>query len=158
MSDVIKYDQSTDMVTYQGVPKKVSLEEKSNWQKFLSYIFPWLNEKRLQVERFAEAKVKREEAEALNILADAQLKQEQARKIAIEADMLEVQKNEELEHKVFNQHDIEQKRQEIEDKLSYLFATYGLKITIEICNAELTKRITPFSNTDEKTLPTKETL
>jgi hypothetical protein len=68
---------------YSGRPKNAG--EESNWKKFLSWLVPWLNQKRLLGEAYLEAEVQKEQAQARDLEASAKLKHAQAEKEHAEA-------------------------------------------------------------------------
>jgi hypothetical protein len=145
MSNIYEWEdeQNVHLEKYKGIPKQLSKKEKSSWDKFIEYILPWLNEKRILGERFLLAEVSKKEAEVLNLkadalnkLADATLNIEKAKKIAREAEEIEIEKSKEIDNIVINDEMINDKMNEIENKLTALFAIYGSKFDIIVKSIE----------------------
>ena len=141
-------EQNVHLETYKGIPKQLSKKEKSSWDKFIEFILPWLNEKRILGERFLLAEVSKKEAEVLNIkadafnkLADATVKIEQAKKIAREAEQIEIEKSKEFDNTVINDEMINRKINEIENKLTALSTIHGFKINIKVNSLEKQKEV-----------------
>ena len=139
MDDVVKPRHGVDVQQYKGTPRRTKGKEKSNWQKFLSFIAPWLNEKRLLGERYLEAQVgkleaemEKNQAEAINQLADATLKIQQAKDIARKASEKEVLKFNAIGDKIITDQDISNHIAEIENRINYLSSIHGFKIDIHI--------------------------
>lgn len=78
---------------YNGIPKKKG--EINNWNKFLSWLVPWLNQKRLLGEAYLEAEVELQQAQVRDLEAAAALKLAQADREHAEA-MLSLSKAQEV--------------------------------------------------------------
>lgn len=131
-------EQNVHLEAYKGIPKQFSKKEKSSWDKFKEFIFPWLNEKRKLGERFLLATIEDKEAEALKKkseafknYADGTLKIEQAKKIAKEAEQIEIEKSREFDNIDINDEMRSRKIDELENKLRAYSAIYGLRIDIK---------------------------
>ncbi|WP_118975752.1 hypothetical protein [Taibaiella koreensis] len=120
----------TEIERYTGIPNGSSVKVKSAWKRFIEFITPWLNEKRLLAERLLEAEVRKREAEALNTTADAELKFQQAKKIATETAIMEQDKLNTIDINHISVEDIEATMQSLKDKLAYLSAVHGTRIDI----------------------------
>lgn len=116
---------------YNGIPNEGGKNEKTKWEKFLNKIIPWFVKKRELGERFLIAKVLKEEAEAINILADAKMKVEQAKKISVETRLLEQEKLKKINLSKISDDDINARISELEDRLRYLSNVKGLRIDID---------------------------
>ncbi|MES2702661.1 MAG: hypothetical protein V4649_08485 [Bacteroidota bacterium] len=122
--------EEVEIQLYSGVPNKINTHEKSKWAKFLATILPWLDEKRQIADRFLLAKVRQQEAQTLNILADANLKFEKAKRIAIEAK----EKEKDLLHDEglgYSKQEIEKQMEKIQKLIEKNSAIWGLRIEIK---------------------------
>ena len=131
MGELKKYSQETDLHRYLGNPRSSAPGEKSNWKKFVSFIIPWLNQKRILAEDFLQVKVDKEKAEVINILADALVKIQEAKKIAIQAKQIEIEKLPEQHNFSYTEDDFQKQLKHVEDLISYLSSVHGFKISIE---------------------------
>ena len=118
---------------YEGAPREPgSPGEKGRWQKFLEWIFPMLRYKYAQAERMLEARVHKEEGEALEAIgrgreaiASARVAEERARHI--------VQLSAELERGMLmpgssgpmSEADLVRRWEEIRDGMDRLSALHG---------------------------------
>lgn len=72
--------------TYRGAPKALDARgERGRWQRFLEWVFPMLRYKYAQAERVVEARVAREEGEALKSLGEGREAMARARMAESEA-------------------------------------------------------------------------
>jgi hypothetical protein len=132
MTELSKYEQGDDIHNYEGVPKKYTKKELSAWTKFWHKVMPWLEKKNELGERFLAAKVLNEEAKAMDTLADAALKMAKAKKIRAETAILEEEKLKTIDLTVVTEGDIEHKMLEIQERIKYLEAVHGVRLSIGI--------------------------
>lgn len=142
----LEEDNKLIIQKFTGEPRKKDKQEKSRWRKFIDFLFPWLEEKREQGERFLAAKVAKEEAEAfklmaegMNSLADANLKIQQSKRIAEEVEKHDEEKAHMLKKERYSEEELQDKLEEIEEKIQRLFALYGTKIEISLPPLGLTE-------------------
>ena len=133
--------ESIQVQLYSGSPKKQLGKEKTYWRKFIEFLLPWAARKWELGERFLEAKVNKEEAEAMNYEAQAlnnfaesilKLQKAKANEIARSAQEIEKEKLNEInldncepaeQHKLINN-----KIKEIEEKMRLLKLLKGTNI------------------------------
>lgn len=130
------FDNHNEMQLYSGVPKRSNPTERSAWKKFLGFFIPWLSHKYELSERYLEAKVVHEEAQAFKTFAEALTSLETARKIAAEAAIKEEEKMQPFGDGPFTEADARAQAEILAKKIQYLQAVYGLRLVVESKQAD----------------------
>lgn len=128
----------TSLQKYEGRPHQPNRSgEKSAWNRFVTWVLPWLRRKRELADDFLEAEVLNKKADALTKIADAELKFAEARKTAAETAEIAARLEEakfrhlgevlgpDLERIGLPLAELESMRDEIDQKLEVLRAVYG---------------------------------
>ena len=131
-----------DANTYKGVPRKDRSLEKTQWQRFLEYLFPWLKDKWALGNQYITAKVRKEEAQAMEHAASAQRHLAEVEKLQVERLKLMqevVHESEKLEKEKmlsygddmhFDNKDLEEAMLRLAEKLDRHRVIHGLSVSI----------------------------
>ena len=136
---------------FRGVPRQTQPDAPSKWQQFVRRFLPWLERKKEQGEQYLQAKIARENADAVKTYAEAQVQFAEAEKVKAETELLRLQakemaenaakKEQELLEQSDPQTNLEEEFEEFADFLKLLYLNYGTRVSIEFVEDGKSKKM-----------------
>jgi len=132
MNELSRYGKDDHSEVYQGKPRGSWKPELSGWVRFLGRLMPWLLKNKDLGDRYLEAKVHGEEAQAFKTYTEGLVNLANVKKILSETHIMEGEKISAMGKVDFSEEEINEKIAEIEGKIKMLSILYDTKITASI--------------------------